>query len=461
MDIQKTLTDGLKSEFKVTIPAEKVIEKINEWLVEKAKTIRMDGFRPGKVPLQMVRQRYADQAQAEIMEWLVQDAAKKVLEDHKMHLATQPIYNATDIVLGQDFDFSLSFESMPEIILQDFKKIKFEKLVVDVDMADVQESLQKIAEGYQKFSPAAEGYKAKEGDKVTVDVSCKMDGKVKLSYSGKGGQFVLGDNELEMDYLEEKLIGCQCGDELDVDHVFEQNDPDESVAGKKATFHVKINEISQPESLAISDELAKELDCDDLADLTAKIQQSLQTQHDANARLYHKRLVLDTLADTYDFDLPQHMIKAEFDIIWKRLQDEIANAATNEGTAEESEKTDEELRVEYEGIAKRRVKLGLIIAEISKVHNIVVTPDMIRNLILREALNYPGQERTIIDLYRKYPNAVEKLTSPALEDLVIDFVLSEATLTEKKISKADLYKKVAEILPGDSSIDQDSTEERA
>ncbi|MBY0281292.1 MAG: trigger factor [Alphaproteobacteria bacterium] len=449
MNIEEKKSTGLTKDFNVTIPSKTIAEKISAWLAEKAKHIRLDGFRPGKVPFNIVEQRYSLQAEQDVLEDLIKEATQKIVKDHGLRLAVQPSYeNVNQYAVGKDFSFSVSMESFPEIKLKDFKDIKIDNLVVEIGEKEVEDALKSLSDRHTKFKTAADSHKIKEGDQVKIDLVCTEGKKQIKSFSGKGITIVVGKNEVGLNFVEEKLSGHKKGETVTVDHTFEADYADKTLAGKTAKFEAKIIEVSEPQKTEINEAFAKEMGCEDLKDLRAKIKESLQKDSLNLTRLYHKRHVLDAMAEVYKFDLPNSMVKREFDNIWNRLQDEITQAKADGSFEEDDDRPEAELKKEYESIASRRVRLGLVIAEVAKAHTIRVTPEMARNAIFREAMRYPGQEKDVIKFYRDNPQMIEQITSPILEDLVVDFILTKATLKETKVTTKQLAEKLKGVLPG-------------
>ncbi len=449
MNIVTTKTSGLTTDFKVTIPSSVIAGKISSWLQEKSKYVRIDGFRPGKVPLNVVHQRYGHQAQQDVLEEAIKETTQKILKEHSIQPVLRPEYEVEQYEEGKDFSFSMSVDSMPEIQLQDFKAIKVEKLNVEIAEKEIESALQRLAERYTKFKPAAAGYKLKEDDQTTVCLVCE-DSKKKIiaSYTGDKVNIVVGKNEMGLGFIEEKILGHKAGDIVMVDHTFPKDYEDKSVAGKSVSFKVEITEIGQPEKNKVDDEFAKGLGCEGLQDLKDKLNENMQKEHENLANVFHKRSVLDALESAYKFDLPARMVKAEFESIWDHLQKEIAAAKAKDEYEDDGDQTEAELRAEYEKISERRVRLGLLIAEVSKVNSIRVSPEIARNVIFKEAMKYPGQEKEVVKFYREHPQEIERLTSPVLEDLVVDHIFSQATQKEVKVSIKQLHEKLVGVLPG-------------
>jgi len=449
MKIEEKKSSGLTKDFSVTVPAKMIAEKMAVWFAQKAKHVRLDGFRPGKVPLAIIEQRYSAHAQGDTLEAIIQDATQKIVKDHEIRVVGHPVYDNIDkYVAGKDFTFSITLESFPEIKLQDFKNLKVDKLVVEISEKEVDETLQLLAEGRRKFSPAADTHKAKEGDRVKMDITCEIDQKKNDGLSAKGIEGIIGENSTGLDFIDDKLKGQKKGAVLKIDHAFEADHHNKKIAGKTAKFEVAITEVSEPQDIKIDEDFAKDCGMKDLDALRAAIKESIQSDKNNLAKVYHKRHILDAMAEIYTFDLPKSMVKKEFDLIWNRLQAEIEQARADGTFEDDDDRPEAEIRKEYEDISSRRVRLGLVISEISKAHGIRVTPEMARNAVYREAMGYQGQEKEVVKFYRDHPHMIENLTSPILEDLVVDFILSKATVKEVKVTTKQLSEKMKGVLPG-------------
>ena len=373
MHIQNTATNGLKQEFKVTVPFKSIEEKVVTWLQDKAKSVRLDGFRPGKAPLNIVRQRYEEHALQAIREQFVQTGTQQIYKENNVRVAGQPVYDFGSLDNDQDFSFSISFETLPSFELKEFSKIKLETFDVKATPEAINESLERLAEGYKQ---------SKKTDKAQPD-----------------------------------------------------------------------------QAVEINDDFAKEFGCKDLEDLREKISSTLKNDYDRLARLYSKRHLLDALAAEYDFDLPSLMVKNEFDAIWQRLEQEMADAKANgELSPEEENKPLVEYKEEYQQISERRVRLGLVVAEVAKKNGITLSPEMVRDLMIQEAMRYPGQEKEVVSFYRSHPEMIEQLTGPAIEDKVVDFIMSKAAVKKTDITFKELQKKLKGILPQYAEEDEEEDE---
>lgn len=448
MQIKRKVQQGLQYEFEVTVPHQIVEDKINSWLKDKAKTVKLAGFRPGKVPLNILQNRYGDQAFDSVRENFVQAGLHQIYKENNIKISGHPAYKLEPNDEDRGLIFSISFEALPTFQIKNFSDIFLDKLCVKVSEEEVQEALSKLVESHQKFNNSDKDHKVSLYDQVNLNIIGSLQNKKLKSYSGHSIKFIVGKAIKGFEFLNHALLNHMSGDKFSIDHTFPEDDTDKEVAGKKVGFEIEIVEVSVPVKTELNDEFAKEFGCDTLIDLREKVKKSLQDEYDHLSRLYHKRHLLDALAKDYDFDLPSNLVKNEFSSIWNRLQEEIKIAKDKgEFDTEDEAKSLKDYESEYQKIAERRVRLGLLVSEIAKINNIRVTPEMARDLIVKEAMRYPGQEKRVVDFYRSKPDLIERLTGPALEDMVIDFILLKVTSRETSISYDELQSKLKNILP--------------
>jgi trigger factor len=457
MQIQSTAKEGLKQEFKITIPSRDIDERVVRWLQDRSKTVRLDGFRPGKVPVNVLRQRFGSQALQDTIEHFVQKSTQQIYKDHNIRIAGQPTYEIETVGEGKDFSFSISMESLPSFKLKDFSHIELERLEVDVSAQEIEKALLRLAETCKKFEPAKESHKASLEDQVKITMGIYEGGKVLKGYNIKEVEFVIEDIPDDLEIMQHVLIGRKKHEIFEVEEKIKENHLDKKLVGKTVVFKVEILEISSPIKSKVNDAFAKEFGCENLADLREKVKNTLNAEYNKLARIYYKRHLLDALAKEYAFELPNNMVKNEFNNIWKRLEDEMANAKERgELTAEEEAKPLDSYEDEYKKIAERRVRLGLVVAEVARENNIHLTADAVKNLIIGEAMRYPGEEKQVVEFYRSHPEMIEQLSGPALEDKVIDFILTKVKYKNVKLTYAELKKKLIGILP---NHEDDSEEE--
>lgn len=449
MSVQKKAAKGLVSEFTVTVPQNEINTRIQNWLTERAKTVKMDGFRPGKVPLTLVEKHYGDHARRAVVEDVINEKTREVLKEHNLKPALQPEFSIAKAGQDEDLVFDLTVENFPEIELKDFKKLNVEVLAHEVTDKEADADIEKLTTLLPTYVDAPKGHKATEKDQVEFDIETTIQGKNSKDYSGIGNRAVVGRNDFGFTEINKALLGAKVGDNISVSSKFPTNYGDKKVAGREATFNVTVTNVRQPQDSQADDAFAQRLGYKDLAALKEARLKHLQEERNRLIHFYHKRKVLDALADQYSFEVPPRMVKAEFESIWSRLQAEMAEARQKGELADEdANKPEAELRKEYEEIAARRVRLGLLIADIAHKNNIHVTDQAIAKLVWEEASRYPGQEQQVIDYYRRNRQALEQLKSPALEEVVINHILEQAETKETKVDYAKLKGYLKDVIPG-------------
>jgi trigger factor len=449
MSVQKKAAQGLVSEFTVTVPQNEMNTRIQSWLTQRAKTVKMDGFRPGKVPLHLVEKHYGDHARRAIIEDVINEKTREVIKEHALKPAIQPEFSIAKAGQDEDLVFDLTVENSPEIELKDFKKLNVEVLAHEVTDQEADADIAKLTTLLPTYVDAPKGYKATGTDQVEFDIETTIQGKNSKDYSGIGNRAVVGRNDFGFAEINKALLGAKVGDNVSVSSKFPTNYGDKKVAGREATFNLAVTSVRQPHNSQVDDAFAQRLGYKDLAALKEARLKHLQDERGRLIHFYHKRKVLDALADQYSFEVPPRMVKTEFESIWSRLQAEMTQARQKGELADEdANKPEAELRKEYEEIATRRVRLGLLIADIAQKNNLNVTSQAIAKLVWEEASRYPGQEQQVIDYYRKNPHAQEHLKSPALEEVVISHILAHAQTKEIKVDYAKLKGYLKDVIPG-------------
>jgi trigger factor len=427
MQITETNATGLKREFKVVVPAGTLQGQIETRLRELGERIRMPGFRPGKVPLQLLKQRYEKSVMGEVLEKTVQEGSHQLLSDRNLRPASQPKVEIVKFENGQDLEFSVAMEVIPEITPVDFKTINLERTVVDVPEAEIDESLQRLAKRQRKPEPASDDHAAQSGDVVVIDFVGRVDGTEFEGGKGEDFHLELGSG-MFIPGFEDQLIGLTKGATKLVNVTFPAEYGNKDLAGKPAEFDVTVKQVSQLKDTAIDDEMAKALGADDLQTLRKRVREQIERDYGLAGRARLKRGLLDQLADKHDFTLPEGLVEAEFEAIWRQID---ADMKADRLDAEDKGKSEEQLKTEYRDIAKRRVKLGLLLSEVGRSNNIQVPNDDLTRAVIAEARRYPGQEKQVIDYYQKSPEALNQLRAPIYEDKVIDFILELAQISER------------------------------
>ena len=436
MQITETSADGLKREYKVVIPAQEIETKVNSRLQELGRTLRIPGFRPGKVPMPIVKQRYAQSVMGEVLEAAVNDSSQQAIDERGLRPALQPKIQVTSFSEGGNLEYDMAVELLPDIEPVDFSTIELERVVAEVDDKQVDETLERLSKSSRDSQPVSEDRPARNGDILVIDFAGTVDGEAKPGMDAKDHRLELGSNSF-VGTFEEQLVGSKPGDHRTVTVTFPENYAAAELQGKEAVFEVDVKEIREPAPAVIDDEFAKKFGADDLAALKQMIKDRIGQDYAGISRSKVKRTLLDKLADTHSFDVPAGMVDIEFETIWNRLQEELKRGGAD---AEEAGKSEDELKTEYRGIAERRVRLGLLLSEVGRRNNIQVTQDELNRALITEAQRYPGQEREVFEFFRSNPRAIDNLRAPLFEDKVIDFILELAKVNEKTVSVEELVR---------------------
>ena len=451
MNVTETLTEGLKREFKVVISANDIDTKINERLSELAPTLRLPGFRPGKVPTQLVKKRFGQSVLGEVLEKSVNDSSQKTLDDRGLRPALQPSIEVTSFEEGKDLEFSLTVELMPEIDPIDFSAISIEKLVATPGDKEINEALEKLADQHKGSEPIKTKRASKIGDIVVIDFKGSVKGEPFDGGSAEGHQLELGSNQF-IPGFEEQLVGKKAGSSIKVKVTFPEPYSQPTLAGQDAVFDTKLIEIRETSPIEINDEFAKLFGLDDLAALKGALKGQLEQELSQASRAQLKRKLLDILEEGKTFDVPKGMADQEYESICRAINQPSAQQSqeeTQEQTAPDASLSEED-KEEYRKIAERRVRLGLLLQEVGRLNNIEVTEDEVKSALFKEVSRYPGQEQQIMELYQKNPEAMASIRAPIFEDKIVDFITEMATVTEKTVSPEQLMS------PPEEALDQPS-----
>jgi len=440
MNVTETSAQGLKREFKVTIPARDFQSKLDLRLEELGRTVKLPGFRPGKVPFPLLKKRFGKAVVGEVVERTVSDSSVQVLSDRGLRPAGQPKIEVTKFADDADLEFNMALELLPDVRPIDFSTIKLERLSVEVADQAVEEALGRLAERQKKSTPLATPRPAAKGDVVVIDFVGRIDGEEFPGGSATDHYLELGSDSFVPGF-EEQLVGAGADDHLDVRVTFPADYPNEKLAGKEAVFAVTMKEIREPAPVPVDDELAKSLGMTDLGELRRVVREQRVGEYAQVSRARMKRQLLDRLADAHEFELPGGLIDAEFEAIWRQVE---SDRAQGQGDPEDAGKTDEQLKAEYRDIAKRRVKLGLLLSEVGRMNNIKVGNDELSRAIMAEARRYPGRERQVIEFYNNTPQALAQVRAPLYEDKVVDYILELADVTERTVTPEEMLAAVSE-----------------
>jgi trigger factor len=444
MQVTETLADGLKREYRVVVPLNELDAKVNERLEDLKDKVRINGFRPGKVPVAHLKRVYGRSVMAEAIEQAVRDTNAQIVTDNGFRLAMEPRVNLpTDegevkaMVEGKaDLAYSVSMEILPKIALADFKGIEIDKLSAEVSDAEVDEALGKIAEQNRPFIAKGEGAAAETGDKVTVSFVGSIDGTPFEGGTGDDVAVEIGSNTF-IPGFEDQLIGIKAGETRTVKATFPEGYMKADLAGKEASFETTAKSIDAPGKVEMNDDFAKQLGLESLDKLKDAVRDRIAREHASASRQKLKRSLLDALDERHKFDLPPTLLEEEFNNVWKTVEDDLK--AQGKTFADEGAK-EEDVRADYRKIAERRVRLGLVIAEIGEKNSIKVTDDEVTRAVVERARQFPGQEQQVWEFYRNNPSALASLRAPIFEDKVIDFLCELVKVNEKKVSREELYK---------------------
>ena len=445
MKVTETLNEGLKRGYNIVVTAAEMDEKVNEKLLEAQPEVEMKGFRKGKVPMALLKKQFGDKVMGEAMQESIDGAMSKHFEESGDRPAMQPEIKMTneDWKPGDDVDVSVAYEALPEIPDVDLKKVKLEKLVVKADDKDIDEALSNLAENAQNFDDRKKGTKSKDGDQVTIDFLGKVDGEPFEGGAAEDYPLVLGSNSF-IPGFEAQLVGVKVGDDIEVKVDFPAEYQAENLAGKAAVFECKIKAVKEPKAAEVNDELAKQFGADDLAGLKTQVAERLEAEFGGASRAVLKRKLLDELDKLVKFELPPALVDAEAGQIAHQLWHE-ENPDVEGHDHPEIETTDE-----HKSLAERRVRLGLLLAEMGRKNEIEVTDAEMTQAIMNQARQYPGQERQFFEFVQQNQQMQQQMRAPIFEDKVVDYVFELAEVKEKTVKKADLEKAV-EALEDDAS----------
>jgi len=434
MQVTETLNDGLKRGYEIVVTASELDAKVNEKLVEAQPEIEMKGFRKGKVPMAMLKKQFGQRLLGEAMQESIDGAMAEHFEKSGDRPAMQPkveMIDGENWKEGDDVKISMSYEALPAIPEADMSGIELERMVVKADDAAIDEALNSLAETAQDFASRRKGSKAKEGDQVVLDFVGKVDGEAFDGGAAEDYPLVLGSNSF-IPGFEDQLVGVKAGDETAVEVTFPENYGAENLAGKAAVFECTIKDVKAPKAAEIDDELAKKFGAEDLAALKGQIAERLEAEYTGAARAVVKRALLDKLDALVQFDLPPSLVEAEAAQIAHSLWHE-ENPDVHDHNHDTIEPT-----AEHTALAERRVRLGLLLAEIGRKAEVEVTDAEMTQAIMAQARQYPGQERQFFEFIQQNQQMQQQLRAPIFEDKVVDHILAQAKVTDKEIGKADL-----------------------
>ena len=451
MQVTETTNEGLKREFRVTVPATDLETRVTERLTELKDRVRINGFRPGKVPVTHLKKIYGRSVMAETIDQMVRETNAKIVTDRGLKLATEPKITLPEdkgevenLISGKsDLSYTVVVEVVPQIALADFKAIMLEKVVADVTDLDVDEAVRRLAEQNRTYTSKPEGAKAESGDRVVMSFKGTVNGEPFEGGSGENVPVNIGSNTF-IPGFEDQLLGIAAGETRTVNVTFPDDYAAAKLAGQAATFEVEAKSIEKPSEITIDDAFATSLGMESVQKLSQAVRERINQEYAVASRQKLKRELLDKLDVLHKFEAPPSLVEQEFTNVWNTV---LADLKSQNRTFEQEGTTEEEAREEYRNIADRRVRLGLVLAEIGEKNNIKVDDDEVSRAVVERARQYPGREREVFDYYQKNYNALATVRAPIYEEKVVDFIVELADVVERKVTKDELFKEDEAELP--------------
>ena len=442
MQVVEKPGEGLSRSYCVTVPAAELGAALDVRIAEILPTLKLKGFRPGKVPQAHVRRMYGKALMGEVIEKTLNETSQQILTDNQLRVASRPdlkpVSDMDEVLAGhQDLAFDIEVEVMPDFEPVDVSTLSLERLVYHSTEAEVDAALEEVVTQNRTFEPReGKAPKAHDGDQVAIDFVGTIDGVAFEGGTASAAELILGSGQF-IPGFEEQLVGAKAGDELTVNVTFPDDYQVDTLKGKAAAFAVEVKEIRAPKAAVADDALAERLGLADLEALKTALRENLDRQFVSASRFKLKRALLDVLDKAHDIPLPARMVQAEFDGIWAQVEKDKADGQTS---PEDAGKSDEELRAEYRQIAERRVRLGLVLAEIGRRENVVVTEAELGDAMRAEAMRYGAQAQEIFDLLRRNPDIQAQMRAPLYEEKVVDFIVGRASVTEREVPKEELLR---------------------
>jgi len=441
MQVTETNSDGLKREIKVVLGASDLNARCDKRLDDLKDQVEIKGFRKGKVPKVHLKKVYGRSVMAEVVQEAVEETSRQALSDRKERPAAQPSINLPEdqdeiesVIAGkEDLTYSMTYEVIPAIELVDFSTLSLEKLIADVDDASVDEAIADLAKRNLAYEPKADK-QADEGDKLKIDFVGTLEGEAFEGGTAEGVDLIIGQGGF-IPGFEDGLKGAKAGENRTITAAFPEEYPVDTLKGKEAIFETVVQEVSVPTDPTINDEFAKSLGAESLDNMKELISSQIGGEYKQVSRMKLKRQLLDLLDEKHNFELPPSLVDSEFETVWEQVTDGMKQS---EKTFEDEGKTEAGAREEYRKIAERRVRLGLVIGEIGEGGKIEISQEELREALVAQARQYPGQEKAIYEYYEKTPGAISQLRAPIFEDKVVDHILEKVTLTDRKVTRDEL-----------------------
>ncbi len=441
MQITETVNDHLRREFRITVEASDLDAKLLSRLEGMKDQVQLKGFRPGKVPVAHLRKTFGKSMMGEIVQEAVAEFSQKAVDDRSLRPAMSPqiqlVSKVEEVIAGaEDLVFTMGVDLMPDFKLVDASSVSLMRPIAEVSDEDVLQSLKRLAAQQRTFEPKGDDAQAQDGDQMLIDFTGKIDGIPFDGGTAENAELVIGSGSF-IPGFEEQLKGSKAGDEKVVAVTFPADYPAANLAGKYADFDVKVKEVRRGVEAEVDETLATKLGLDSLDKLRDAARSQLANQFGQASRAHLKRALLDALDTSHSFDLPTGMVEAEFKQIWTQVEQDIKSGNLAD---EDKSKTEDDLKQEFRSIAERRVRLGLVLSEFGRVNNVQVTQDELSRAVMMQARQYPGQEQRIVEIYRNNPDALAQLRAPIFEDKVVDFLCGQVKITDRQVSREDLFK---------------------
>lgn len=440
MQVTETNAEGLQHDFKVVIDAADIEQKVDARLTEAARDIRLPGFRPGKVPMKILKQRFGQSVLGEVLDQTVRESSVSLLEERGLRPAGQPKIEITSFDEGKNLEYDLSVEVLPVIEVMDLSTLELERLKVEASDEEIEQALNRLAEQRKTSEPITGKRKSKKGDVVVIDFTGSIDGVPFDGGAGTDYPLELGSNSF-IPGFEDQLVGIKAGESMDVEVTFPEDYGATDLAGKKAVFACTAKEIRETKVPEPDEEFATSMGLENLEALKTAIREQLDGEFARAARDNMKRQLLDKLAEGHGFDVPPGMLESEFAGIWKQVEEAREKDQLDE---DDKERSEEELKEQYRNIALRRVRLGLLLSEIGEKNGLSVSQEEINRAIMQQARQMPGQEQQVIEFFRSNPDAQRSLQAPIFEDKVVDFIFEMAKVDERTVSADELTAALSE-----------------
>ena len=436
MQIKELKKKGLEREFKILVPSKDVTEKLNVSLLEISKDVEIEGFRKGKVPLDIVKQRFGQNALNKTLDELIQTTSNEVIKKNNLRLALKPKVDVKNFGEEKGLEYIMSIELIPEFKINDISKIKLTQFFSKVDDDDYKKTLDTFSITQQNFIKE-DGRKVQNGDGVLINLRPTFKDDIVKEALIENKMTIIG-NKMIIEEIEKKMLGTKAGDKLDFVCKFPKNFPNKDVADNDVNVKIDILEVRFPQKKVLDDNFAKTMGAVDLKDFKEKVKKQMQNELDNTSKIIMKKDLIDQLDKTYKITLPQGLVNVEFESIWKRYNEDKSKGVIDES---DKNKKDEDVKKDYKAIAERRVKVGLILAKIGEDEKITVTEDDLKKAIEQEILRQPDAKDQIIKFYTENSQALASLKAPIFEEKVVNFVLEKIKVEKKEISRKELLKK--------------------